>query len=422
MSLKLASGRWGLRRRKLLTAIKCFSAEAILFLDNYSGDKLIGISRNGIHYLSSANLEVIAFYPQNWENRMISCIEKFRSDLYAVGTLDGNIFFSDEKGELRCVLPQSDNNSTSPILSLRSDDRGNLWSIEKSRIRRIHLEFSASALGYNLGFSVGFIRDLINMDETIYMASDEGVFAYDLDRGCFQSLKSINAGETNSIERYDTGLIFDRYSKLNYFHSENLHPLHEFDREIWTFTLVGERVVVGFSDRMGVYRLTSERRLEPLWEHPLASGLRVLEADGTGTLWGWDPMGPVLEFKWQESGGFREIRHEVIGGIPLRGQRHEFSMTEEGPVLVIGDRIARYRGAANGWEVAPLEGLPGTIEAITFDQDGPNLTGWLVSWDAEMKSHFLGELRWEGGSRATTRLLPWIDMNELGRINLIPLL
>ncbi|HSH09729.1 MAG TPA: ATP-binding protein, partial [Oceanipulchritudo sp.] len=93
-----------------------------------------------------------------------------------------------------------------------------------------------------------------------------------------------------------------------------------------------------------------------------------------------------------------------------------FAVAETGPVLVFADLLARYDPEAQGWEAAAFNPGMGMPQAQAFRVADGKLEGWVAYWSEQLDTSLLAEITWPLDGDMEWRILPWVDMHDMGRI------
>jgi signal transduction histidine kinase len=209
---------------------------------------------------------------------------------------------------------------------------------------------------------------------------------------------------------------FDDYESLMVERDGVIETFRRFDREIRSFEFAtSELLHVGFNDRLSSYRVDGDS-LELLNEHATLNSVSILEADGSGSTWGWSVRTPLLELRSGASGEVRVKRHDLVAGRDMLAEDHEMAVTSKGPVLVFDDCLVRYDPETREWDKTSFDPGMGRPLALDFLVRSGGMAGWIIYWNTELSMNLLVEVTWPVGQAAQWIVLPWVEMERIGKV------
>ncbi|NBD37975.1 MAG: response regulator [Verrucomicrobia bacterium] len=110
------------------------------------------------------------------------------------------------------------------------------------------------------------------------------------------------------------------------------------------------------------------------------------------------------------------VHHELVGGHDLLLEDYEAAVVADGPVLIFEEELVRYDPVSESWEGAAMPARGGLPAAYAFRRHGDRLEGWMIYWDNELQTSLMVEAMWPDGGELRTRILPWVDMCEVGKV------
>ena len=302
------------------------------------------------------------------------------------------------------------------VLNIKSDFKGRVWVLTNSSIYLIHLDLPMGYMGVHKGLSLGKVKKVFMSGGVLIAVMDKGLFSFNGEYLDPVSVGSLEFIEVQSIQIHGGGYLFDRYRRIMWTDGEELRELIGLPGEIMSFEIYGDILWVSLVDRLQAYRLDAEWGLTLLQDISSSIGTMKLGVDGTGRVWGWSPRAPLLEVEGDATGEIELLRHDHIAGSDLLSKDHRFMMTHDGPVLVFEDRLLRREPDDGNWQSIQVDSVRGLPEAMRFRSTDGNLIGWLIYRDEEFGCRVVKELSWRKDGDASWEILPWVDMDTLGRV------
>jgi signal transduction histidine kinase/ActR/RegA family two-component response regulator len=400
-----------------------FLMYSVLKLEDDDFGNLKALSGIGFFELSKETYGISKkneFYPKG--RLVISAVERICSDLILAGTLGEGVFLIKNDGTLFPVLFDEFIDESTLILNLKVDKSGQVWVLSNKGVFLFMLQIPAGITAQASGFPQGKIRNILLTENHLGVSHDTGYFILTKGDQKSPSLTPISNGISRNSFYFNSTLIFDRYDSLYRVEGNEVEQLHVFGGEILGFAVTEEGLLaVSFHDRVEVYRVDGEWRLERLGELPVGGGLEWLEADGSGRLWGAAPLAPLLEIGLDEDGGWWYAWHAAVAGAQLEGEEHAVAMTGAGPVLVLEESVVRRDGPGGAWIRAERRGGHGRVDALAFRRLEGLTEGWMVIWDEHGGAYRMEELSWADGQVPRWRQLPWVDLRRLGKVHKLAL-
>lgn len=397
-------------------------AERSFFYFELSENGLIeGISGNGFFRLDAETYELseTEFLPF-LESNFPSSAAKIKSNLFVFGTLGKGMYLYDTKAKTVSSIGQSTGFSSEIILKLEADPYGRLWVLGGKSVWRIEPNLSAGIVDQNMGLPTGRMQNILSFGGELGLSSDQGFFFVKPEVEGFPQIHSFSDFLSQTSAIHNGHYVFDRYDKVYRLDGDGVELVHDFGREIAALTVTeGGVLCVSFYDRVGLFRLTAGWGVEPLGEIPHRGALSALEADGSGRIWGWTAQAGLLEIELLEGDRWKYGWHEVVEGHDLGDEPHEFTVAETGPVLVFGSELLGYHTESGEWRKGELDPGIRVPEAMTFRRKGDGLEGWLIYRDDTVESRLVVEVDWPARGGPVSRILPWVNLDQLGQIHTI---
>jgi signal transduction histidine kinase/CheY-like chemotaxis protein len=377
---------------------------------------LLAVSGAGIFYLEDGAV-IISQTGINEEITTISSVSRLDPNTLVIGTLDNGAFFIQDSDDGFQLVFSSIQRANALVLKTKIGPNGNLWISENNRIRIFNSSFPVRLLSKQSNYPECYLQSLEIFGGSIYLGSSIGVSKSEpkSDRVSWSKLTVNESGKSTIL---NGSYYFDDYDCLRREKDGEVELFHRFDREIRSFEFASDRLLhVAFNDRLGSYHVDGSGQLELLNEYATLNSLIMLEGDGEGRTWGWSPLTPLLEIFDDAAGELQIRRHDTIGGKDMYSVDHEMAVTEDGPVLVFEDLLARYNAAGNVWEATGFDPGIGRPQALVFSSGEDGLTGWITYWDTELSMNLLVEVNWPKEGSANWSVLPWIDMGQIGKVS-----
>ncbi|NDV61388.1 response regulator [Puniceicoccales bacterium CK1056] len=412
-------GLWKIQNgnRELVNEEYELALKSLIYLEALANGDLLGLSDRGLFLINPKNLEIYKHVKiEEFSDVIISSVIRIHGYL-VVGTISHGLFILDQSGSLIGQLDVGSSVKGEIILFVTKDIWGKLWILTDRSIWISDFNLSIGVLKDLGGLFDGRVNGIIWRESRIGVSSDIGFSEILLQKGKLPIHQKWSHYSSKFTVQYAGGYLFDRYSKILWTDGEELREVYNFPGEIMSFTVAdGDVLWVSLSDRLLATRLDLSGGLELLWEMSTATSILRLGADEGGRVWGWSPHAPLLEIG-KSGGSEMEPRwHEEICGLDLRRENHEFTMTEEGPVLVFKDKLLRQDLVTGSWMVGRFEHLNGMPEAVKFRSMGGMLKGWLIYRDEKLGCTLMKELEWPSQGDPVWQVIPWIDMTSLGQI------
>jgi ligand-binding sensor domain-containing protein/DNA-binding CsgD family transcriptional regulator len=136
----------------------------------------IGTSRDGVFHYSEGRLTPWTGLANSLltEYKIFSSCQLFEN-LYAFGTIQGGVIITSEQGELVQHLNKTNGLQNNTILSLMTDQSGNLWMGLDNGIDYAEINSPVSFLFHPEGFGAGYAVAIHN--GTLYLGTNNGLFA-----------------------------------------------------------------------------------------------------------------------------------------------------------------------------------------------------------------------------------------------------
>jgi len=411
-------GLWriDLSTKVIVAADDSLKEVSLMYLEQREKSKLLGFSNIGRFEINISTGEVIherdAF---KLKNLRFSSIEKLSDYLYAFGTLEGGVYiYNFEQNYTKKIV------DCSLVVSVQKGPKEELWVGSSDGIIVSWIGLSIGLIDIGNGLPSGLINKVTRKENITLVSSSRGVVGF---RDFSSGNRHVN--EISEISNFSHfflggGYLYDNYNVLlSWTEADGVQEVASFDGEIWTFTGIGDQwICISFSDHIGIYGWEGDR-LREAGRLPLGAAYREMEADETGRIWGWGPSRSLLELRVSVEGEPIPRFHRDGAGQAIEGTPMRVGMTGTGPVLVHERGLLVWEAGAEAWEAEAVDWGYGLPLAVDFERVGTELLGWMVFWDQEIGSNIMMEVRRAPGEPVQTRILPWVDMTELGRIHLL---
>lgn len=394
------------------------SKRSVLYLEETSDDRLIAVSGYGLFEL---------FLDKDYSSNTImqfetllylSSVVKDQESLL-LGTLGEGIFKL--KDYLRTPARPSaylEANGES-VINLKFDQYERLWILDTKGISLDYARFPFKVVDESYNYPSAYITSLEADSNGIGLGTINGYYKYDIASSANEFAIVTQAEIAKSILT-PRGRIYNSYDKVFLLAGNEVNPFFDFNKSIRNFAISSDgKLYVSFSDHIEVYRWNEDNTLDKLATQKTPVAQTSLEADGLGNVWGWSAREVLTRYSMSSSGELLVEEISNVAGRELTSMNYRIEVVAEGPLLMTADELIRWLPMEERWE-ANRHGKPMGLPLAQVIRSGEvGLEGWLVYQDPELNKALMMELDWPNAGQLTLEILPWVDMEGLGRVRQI---
>ncbi|ELR70873.1 hypothetical protein C900_03308 [Fulvivirga imtechensis AK7] len=152
--------------------------EIVMIEEHLQNSLLIGTSKNGFYFFSQGDFQDIESNAERFliENKLLTSDKHIKSNLYALGTINGGIGIVDKELELKRVIDKARGGLiTNAVRDVMFDSHDNLWSALNEGISFIELSSPWEYWNNNSKF-FGIPTSILRFNNQVYVSSSEGLF------------------------------------------------------------------------------------------------------------------------------------------------------------------------------------------------------------------------------------------------------
>lgn len=411
-------GLWHIRNgnKELINDSELLASKSMVHLEQLPDGRLLGVSGEGVFHLTSDARNILFFQELKDHIFTISSVTRINDNQIAIGTLGSGLHFVNNNGKVVLGYDASEDFGDKLILNLKLDSLGRLWVLENTGIWRVDLNLPIGLIDTRCDLHDGMVRNISLGPHEIGLALDNGFYTVKLEDNTKPSVIKHARDESDFGEWIGDRFIFDSYNKLHDTISSRKENLVEINSSLVSFAVLDtEKLFVASEESLIVYEISSSGFKQVL-RKSLINAMQVLRTDGRGKVWGWSPKEPLLEFHLREGGSLTTVHHELVGGHDLLLEDYEAAVVADGPVLIFEEELVKYDPEAEDWKGAAMPARGGLPSAYAFRRHLDRLEGWMIYWDNDLQTSLMVEAMWPDGGELRTRVLPWVDMRELGKV------
>ena len=393
------------------------ASRSLIYLERKNDGKLLGVSGEGIFILSPDGRKVLDTRTYDkMRNTSVSAVRRLNKKHLVIGSLGGGLFIIDNSGNLLAHFGSESQFGDSLVLNICKDPKDRLWLLQNTGIWRLDVNLPAGVIDRRMGLPDGMVRAIAMSGEALGISLDKGFFHVSLKDSNEVKMVDVLSDESFNAVSFKNGFVFDRYSVIYSYRKGIIEKVLEFDKAVSAFTVLdNEKLFLASENILEIYNL-NDGRVEYSGSLKTSNSIKLLRTDSRGKVWGWSPKEPLLEFSITSKEGLKTIHHELVGGHDLLLEDYEAAVVSEGPVLIFRDELVKYEAEKEDWKTAQMPDRGGLPAAYAFRRHKQRVEGWMIYWDNELQTHLMVEAMWPDGGELTTRVLPWVDMRELGKI------